>query len=99
MYTYISEKFHCVLFQATVLEEMPAFPDRESSLLNKLYETAPWTAKLHQVEQESNSGEVATTLGAPMEPVVNNAVAEPNVNIGQPVDSLINTSMFIYCFL
>lgn len=38
--------------QATVLEEMPPFPDRESSLLAKLYQTAPWTAKLHQEEGE-----------------------------------------------
>jgi len=31
---------------------MPPFPDRESSLLAKLYQTAPWTTKLHQEEGE-----------------------------------------------
>ena len=34
-----------------MLEEMPPFPDRESSLLSKLYQTAPWTSKLHKVRK------------------------------------------------
>ena len=45
--------------QATVLEEMPPFPERESSLLSKLYQTAPWTAKLHQ--NESTESTTSTT--------------------------------------
>ena len=90
----------CVLcmLQATVLEEMPAFPEKKSSLLNKLYETAPWTAKLHQQDEEATSS-VATTSQQPTQeaaaeqaqPVVNGAV-EPMLNLGQPVDQLINTS-------
>jgi AP-2 complex subunit alpha len=36
---------------ATVLEEMPPFPEKESSLLSKLYQTAPWTAKLHHLDK------------------------------------------------
>lgn len=79
--------------QATVLEEMPAFPDKESSLLNKLYETAPWTAKLHQQDQETDPT-VATPLDSSTEPPVSivNGVTEPILNIGQPVDPLVNTS-------
>lgn len=64
---------------------MPAFPDRESSLLNKLYETAPWTAKLHKQDDESGGEGTQSTT-----PVVN-GISEPSVNIGQPVDSLIST--------
>ena len=33
--------------QALVLEEMPPFAEKESSLLSKLHKSAPWTAKLH----------------------------------------------------
>ena len=36
-----------VVIQATVLEEMPPFPERESSLLAKLRKTAPKAAKIH----------------------------------------------------
>ena len=81
----------CIYYsQATVLEEMPAFPDRESSLLNKLYETAPWTAKLHQ---EAGGSEGTETTEQP--PPVVNGVTEPAVNIGAPVDPLISTSKSI----
>ncbi len=69
---------------------MPAFPDRESSLLNKLYETAPWTAKLHQQDQVAESCATSETMEAPLPPVVNGAT-EP-VLIGLPVDTLISTS-------
>lgn len=72
---------------------MPAFPDRESSLLNKLYETAPWTAKLHQQESGAESGGVAdnTTEPQPAAPLTN-GVTEPIVNIGLPVQSQAATS-------
>ena len=72
-----------------MLEEMPAFPDRESSLLNKLYETAPWTAKLHKRDNDMTSEENATTGGG-ITITVPNGITEPN--IGNPVDPLISTS-------
>lgn len=88
-------KLLCVMHatQATVLEEMPAFPDKESSLLNKLYETAPWTAKLHQQDQETESTPAAPH-GPPI-PIVNGDT-EPVLNIGQPVDPLISTSKLAF---
>ena len=75
---------HCcessVLLQATVLEEMPPFPlDKESSLLNKLYETAPWTAKLHKKEEEGpseDSGTAEEVLTVP--PIA--VISEPNIS-------------------
>lgn len=73
-----------------MLEEMPAFPDRKSSLLNKLYETAPWTAKLHQQEQGAGSGEAAGESMESMEP--SPVVNEPIINIGLSVDPLISTT-------
>jgi hypothetical protein len=70
--------------QATVLEEMPAFPERESTLLSKLYQSAPWTAKLHKTAGEESVGG-ATREEEPPAPVIN--------DIGQPVgDTLVNTS-------
>jgi hypothetical protein len=40
-----------------VLEEMPAFPaECESTLLSKLYQSAPWTAKLHKTAGEESVG-------------------------------------------
>ena len=68
---------------------MPAFPDRESSLLNKLYETAPWTAKLHQQDQEAGSEGVETS-----QPVVN-GVTEPTLNIGLPVDTVVTSKTIL----
>lgn len=73
-----------------MLEEMPAFPDRKSSLLNKLYETAPWTAKLHHQEQGAGSGEAAGESMESMEP--SPVVNEPIINIGLSVDPLISTT-------
>ena len=32
---------------------MPQFPEKDSLLLSKLYKTAPWMAKLHEVKDES----------------------------------------------
>lgn len=84
-----------ITVQATVLEEMPAFADKESSLLNKLYETAPWTAKLHQQDQEPGSAALAAPELTEL-PIVN-GVSEPMLNIGQPVDPLINTSESQVC--
>lgn len=66
---------------------MPAFPERESSLLSKLHETAPWTLKLEQ-EGTASSGEAQPQqqLTAP----AHNGLAEPAINIGSPVDALIS---------
>ena len=63
---------------------MPAFPERESTLLSKLYQSAPWTAKLHKTSGEESVGGATQEDGSP--PPVN--------DIGQPVglDSLINTT-------
>ena len=57
--------------QATVLEEMPPFPERESSLLAKLYHTAPWTAKLHQGEGSPEKKEETTATSENAPPVAN----------------------------
>ncbi len=65
---------------------MPAFPDRESSLLNKLYETAPWTAKLHQTDDAENG-----TSGTDVLPPIEMPTIEPEVNIGQFDNALITT--------
>jgi hypothetical protein len=63
---------------------MPAFPERESTLLSKLYQSAPWTAKLHKTAGEESVGG-ATREEEPPAPVIN--------DIGQPVgDSLLSTS-------
>jgi hypothetical protein len=63
---------------------MPAFPERESTLLSRLYQSAPWTAKLHKTAGEESVGG-ATREEEPPAPVIN--------DIGQPVgDSLVNTS-------
>ena len=81
--------------QATVLEEMPPFPDRESSLLAKLYQTAPWTAKLHQEAREGGGeggggGEESVgggTTAAPqllgVNPLVNGPLSAPLVTTGR----------------
>ena len=81
--------------QATVLEEMPPFPDRESSLLAKLYQTAPWTAKLHTEaregggegggESEESPGDGATAAQPPLgiNPLVNGPVSQPLVTTGR----------------
>ena len=55
---------------------MPPFPERESSLLAKLYQTAPWTSKLHQedageggkaeTETQEGAGGPKTTVEAPL---------------------------------
>ena len=55
--------------QATVLEEMPVFPDRESSLLSKLYLSAPWTAKLHKTTGEESVGGATQDEVVPTVPV------------------------------
>ncbi len=72
---------------------MPAFPpDKESSLLNKLYETAPWTAKLHKKESDSgNANEEVTTAGSG-DGAVHNGISEPNIGTSITVDPLIATS-------
>ena len=62
--------------QATVLEEMPVFPDRESSLLSKLYQSAPWTAKLHKTSGEESVGGATQDEVTPTVPVA---------DVGQPV--------------
>ena len=63
---------------------MPAFPERESTLLSKLYQSAPWTAKLHKTSGEESVGGT-TREEEPPAPVIN--------DIGQPVgDTLVSTS-------
>ena len=63
---------------------MPAFPEHESTLLSKLYQSAPWTAKLHKTSGEESVGR-ATREEESLAPVIN--------NIGQPVgDNLVNTT-------
>ena len=63
---------------------MPAFPERESTLLSKLYQSAPWTAKLHKTSGEESVGGATREEGSPA-PVIN--------DIGQPVgDTLVSTS-------
>ena len=69
-----------------MLEEMPAFPERESSLLSKLHETAPWTVKLEH--ERPSSGETQSEQVQDFSP---NGPVEPVINIGAPVDPLINT--------
>ena len=71
------------LSQATVLEEMPTFPDRESSLLSKLYQSAPWTAKLHKTSGEESVGGATHEESSP----------PPISDIGQAVgESLVSTT-------
>ena len=82
---------------------MPAFPDRESSLLNKLYETAPWTAKLHQQDQGDQGGQGGSELGVttsvpaelPPPPVVNGTTD----TLLLPIDTLISTSEFCILYM
>ena len=81
--------------QATVLEEMPPFPDRESSLLAKLYQTAPWTAKLHQDAREGGGegggggeesvgeGTTAAPLSLGVNPLANGPLSAPLVTTGR----------------
>ena len=63
---------------------MPAFPERESSLLSKLHQTAPWTAKLHQ--EGSSDGEPSPERAR--NTVANGPTEPPPV---EPVESLIST--------
>ena len=69
--------------QATVLEEMPTFPYCESSLLSKLYQSAPWTAKLRKTLGEESVGGATHVESSP----------PPVSDIGQVVgESLVNTT-------
>lgn len=77
---------------------MPVFPERESSLIAKLHQSAPWTAKLHK--EGSSDGvpsperEPATTV----EPVSNGLVntETPAVNIGIPMEPIVSTDTSMY---
>ena len=42
-----------LLIQATILEEMPQFQEKDSLLLSKLFKSAPWMAKLHEPKDDS----------------------------------------------
>lgn len=68
---------------------MPAFPERESSLLSKLHETAPWTLKL-EVEGGPSSSPTQAAF-SDLNNSSHNGPAEAVVNIGAPVDALIST--------
>ena len=95
IYVYTGDQLHVQVFnskvftlfpplsQATVLEEMPTFPDRESSLLSKLYQSAPWTAKLHKTSGEESVGGATHEESSP----------PPISDIGQAVgESLVSTT-------
>lgn len=72
------------------MEEMPAFPDRESTLLSKLYQSAPWTAKLHKTTGEE-SGDGVTRVTSDSVPPVN--------DIGQAVgEDLVSTTGTRTCY-
>ena len=62
---------------------MSTFPDRESTLLSKLYQSAPWTAKLHKTTGGGVSGWSHTRGELPA----------PVSDIGQAVgESLVSTT-------
>ena len=63
-------EFAFSLPQATVLQEMPPFPEKDSLLLSKLYKTAPWMAKLHGGDDEQ---EEETATAAAKQPSGNNS--------------------------
>lgn len=58
---------------------MPAFPEKDSLLLSKLYKTAPWMAKLHEssttqeteltIETKEATPQPATAGGDPTDPI------------------------------
>lgn len=74
---------------ATVLEEMPPFPHRESSLLSKLYQTAPWTAKLH-TSTGGEGGEGGAAAGLTLPTVSNGPVVA--MTTSPPETTLITTA-------
>ena len=74
---------------------MPPFPERESSLLSKLYQTAPWTAKLHQNESTESTTSTVTvpTQDEPQVGSLLNGPVTTQIAESAPVtDSLISTS-------
>ena len=75
--------------KATVLEEMPPFPHRESSLLSKLYQTAPWTAKLH-TSTGGEGGEGGAAAGLTLPTVSNGPVVA--MTTSPPETTLITTA-------
>ena len=40
---------------------MPAFPEKDSLLLSKLYKTAPWMAKLHESSNPTDDDNATTS--------------------------------------
>ncbi|CAI8017166.1 AP-2 complex subunit alpha-2 [Geodia barretti] len=76
---------------ATVLEEMPPFPEKESSLLSKLYQTAPWTAKLHLDKAAAPAKPVELTVSGTVTPSVANGPS-PQKPQTTPTTSLIDTT-------
>ena len=68
---------------------MPPFPERESSLLAKLYQTAPWTAKLHQ--EDSEEGKQETPAVNPV------ATTPPPAQAGMANGPLVTTQQVCVC--
>lgn len=63
---------------------MPAFPEKDSLLLSKLYKTAPWMAKLH--DGPGTGGQESETTEPPEESQTTGAV--PPGSGGDPSDPI-----------
>ena len=70
--------------QATILEEMPQFPEKDSLLLSKLYKSAPWMAKLHESKEETPS---ASSSGETAKPTQKQEPQAPAAPIAAPISS------------
>lgn len=85
MYTQLSElsnELMVVIFiypQATVLEEMPPFPERESSILAKLKKKKQEKAGIVEKEEKAEPAEKPTTNG--QVPVANEVRLQPCQNV------------------
>lgn len=59
---------------------MPTFPEKDSLLLSKLYQTAPWMAKLHGAagaEETNEEGEEEQTGTAVSRPTAGGDATDP----------------------
>ena len=73
----------CHIFQATVLEEMPPFPERESSILAKLKKRQPDKTKGKILEKENKTDMERPTPNASVTNDATNGiqVSEPSAAI------------------
>lgn len=80
---------------------MPAFPERESSLLSKLHQSAPWTAKLHNDTLPDSTASSEQSTASNVEPVANGLIDTKTsaVSIGMPVEPLLSTGIYTACVL